>query len=91
MVNYLTLDILIYLLAALDVLDGDKLHGAAVAHEARDAEVAGPDVAHELVAVAVVHDRHVHARPHRQRRPIRRRRCHVGRRRSTEARVVRVR
>jgi len=39
-----------YLLAALDVLDGDELTSPAVAHEAGDAEVAGADVAHELVA-----------------------------------------
>lgn len=76
-----------YLLAALDVLDGDELAGAAVAHEAGNAEVAGADVAHELVPVAVVHDRHVHARPHSQGGPIRRRPCHGLRRRSTEARV----
>ena len=79
-----------YLLAALDVLDGDELTSPAVAHEAGDAEVAGADVAHELVPVTVVHDWHVHARPHRQRRPIRRRRCHGLRRRSTAARVCRV-
>ena len=62
------------LLASLDVLDGDELAVGAVAHEARDAEVAGADVADELVAVAVVHYGHVHPRPHGERRPVHRRR-----------------
>jgi len=62
------------LLASLDVLDGDELSVGAVAHEARDAEVAGADVAYELVAVAVVHYGHVHPRPHGERRPVHRRR-----------------
>ena len=59
-----------HLLAALDVLDGDELAVGAVAHEARDAEVAGADVADELVAVAVVHYGHVHPGPHGHRRPV---------------------
>jgi 4-aminobutyrate aminotransferase-like enzyme len=50
------------LLASVDVLDGDELAVGAVAHEARDAEVAGADVADKLVAVAVVHYGHVHPR-----------------------------
>jgi hypothetical protein len=62
------------LLASVDVLDGDELAVGAVAHEARDAEVAGADVADKLVAVAVVHYGHVHPRAHGERRPVHRRR-----------------
>jgi hypothetical protein len=49
-----------HLLAAVDVLDGHELAGGAGAHEARDAEVAGPDVPDVLVPVPVVHYRHLH-------------------------------
>ena len=64
-----------YLLAALDVLDGDEGTGGAGAHEARHAEVAGPDFPHVLVPVPVVHYRQRRQPRHLCRRPRPCRRC----------------
>lgn len=58
------------LLTSLDVLDGDELPRLLVPHQSRNPKVARPNVAHKLVTIAVVHDRNVHSRPNRKRRPI---------------------
>ena len=58
------------LITPFDVLDGDEFLGLFILHQPRHAEISGPDVADQIVTVAVVHYRHVHARSDRQRRPI---------------------
>lgn len=58
------------LITAFDILDGNQLLGLLILHQPRHAEVPGPDIANQIVTVAVVHDRHVHAWSNRHRRPI---------------------
>ena len=60
------------LVTSLDVLDSNELLGLLVLHQPRHAEISGPDIADQIVTVAVVHDRHVHAGSDGHRRPIHR-------------------
>lgn len=60
------------LVASLDILDSHELLGFSVSHKPGYAEIAGSNIANELVTIAIVHDWQVHSRPDGNRRAIHR-------------------
>jgi hypothetical protein len=72
MVGDFSLNIFINLISSLDVFNGDKLPTELVSHQPSDTEIPGADISDEIMPVAVVHDRQVHAWSHRQVHPLHR-------------------
>lgn len=55
------------LITSLDILNSNKLLSCFISHQPGHPKIPRPNIPNELIPIAIVHDRHVHAGTHRHR------------------------